>query len=221
MKKNWISWLALALSITACVITWLRVEVYTTNDTFVGLMAGFMGACATILVGVQIYSSIDTRNTINELNKSFDQKILKSATLQDLLKTELERTKKELKIAQEERKKGQLISEAGIKVCYGISLYMQQPFTAFNSIFIALQKALESKDNDTIEYSLIHLGNITTIISTSVNNRNRLPIIDMELVKNIDFNYLSKYQAYPLISDKCKNIENEIKRCIGIIESTQ
>ena len=38
-------------------------------------MAGFVGACATILVGVQIYNSIETRNSINKLNESFEKKI--------------------------------------------------------------------------------------------------------------------------------------------------
>lgn len=71
MKKNWISWLALALSIVACIITWLRVDVYINNDTFVGVMAGFMGACATIIVGFQIFNSIETKRDINELKESY------------------------------------------------------------------------------------------------------------------------------------------------------
>lgn len=59
-KQNIVSWIALALSIIACIVTWARVDVYFTNDTFVGIMAGFMGACATIIVGTQIYNSIET-----------------------------------------------------------------------------------------------------------------------------------------------------------------
>lgn len=74
-KQNIVSWIALALSIIACVIAIVRIDVYFTNDTFVGIMAGFMGACATILVGVQIYNSIDTRNSMNKLNESFEGKI--------------------------------------------------------------------------------------------------------------------------------------------------
>lgn len=61
-----LSWIAIILSVIAMIITWLRVEVTIENDTFVGLMAGFMGACATILVGAQIYNSIDTKNSINK-----------------------------------------------------------------------------------------------------------------------------------------------------------
>ena len=63
-----LSWIAIILSVIAMIITWLRVEVTIENDTFVGLMAGFMGACATILVGAQIYNSIDTKNSINKIN---------------------------------------------------------------------------------------------------------------------------------------------------------
>ena len=63
-----LSWIAIILSVIAMIITWLRVEVTIENDTFVGLMAGFMGACATILVGAQIYNSIDTKNSINNIS---------------------------------------------------------------------------------------------------------------------------------------------------------
>lgn len=114
MKKNWISLLALTLSIIACIITWLRVEIYTTNDTFVGIMAGFIGACATILIGIQIYNSIDTRNSINKLNDSFNIKIKELDknydnrmrdinVLNNELSYELNQIKKELKQAKEER----------------------------------------------------------------------------------------------------------------------
>lgn len=65
-RQNIISWIALVLSIIACIVTWVRIDVYFTNDTFVGIMAGFMGICATILLGAQIYNSIDTRNSINK-----------------------------------------------------------------------------------------------------------------------------------------------------------
>lgn len=66
-NHNIVSWIALVLSIIACIITWVRVDVYFTNDTFVGIMAGFMGACATIVVGAQIYNSIETSRKIKEL----------------------------------------------------------------------------------------------------------------------------------------------------------
>lgn len=65
LKK--IQWISLPLSIAAFVISWLRIDVYMTNDTFVGIMAGFMGACATIVVGAQIYNSIETSKKIKEL----------------------------------------------------------------------------------------------------------------------------------------------------------
>lgn len=65
-KQNIVSWIALSLSIMACIVTWLRINVTITNDTFVGIMAGFMGACATIIVGAQIYNSIETSKKIKK-----------------------------------------------------------------------------------------------------------------------------------------------------------
>ena len=96
------------------IISRLRGEIYTTNDTFVGVIAGFIGACATILVGTQIYNSIDTRNTINKLNESFNSKIKEQNTsydsrmrdikvLNNKLTYELDQIKKELTQAKEER----------------------------------------------------------------------------------------------------------------------
>lgn len=67
-------WIAIAFSIAAGIITFLDLDkAQITDDSFIGIMAGFVGACATILVGVQIYNSIETRNSINKLNESFEK----------------------------------------------------------------------------------------------------------------------------------------------------
>lgn len=71
-----LSWIAIALSIIACIITFLDLDkAQITDDSFIGVMSGFIGACATILVGAQIFNSIETRNSINKLNESFANKI--------------------------------------------------------------------------------------------------------------------------------------------------
>lgn len=67
-KQNIISWIALTLSIIACIITLIRVDVTVANDSFISMIAGFMGVCATLLVGSQIYNSIETSRRIKELD---------------------------------------------------------------------------------------------------------------------------------------------------------
>ena len=70
-----LSWIAIALSIIACIITFLDLDkAQITDDSFIGVMSGFIGACATILVGAQIFNSIETRNSINKLNGKHSKK---------------------------------------------------------------------------------------------------------------------------------------------------
>lgn len=51
MKNSWVSLLALVFSIIALIITFLRVDVTISNDTFIGIIASFIGACTTLVVG--------------------------------------------------------------------------------------------------------------------------------------------------------------------------
>lgn len=226
--NNWFSGIALVLSTIACFLTWLRVDVYVTNDTFVGIMAGFMGACATLIIGVQIYNSIDTRNTINELNNSFEKKIKEleqsidtqlrdSRVLQNELNYELTNTNKELESAKKERKKNELILDAGIARCHGLSLHLIQPFTAFMSFKVALDLALEANDAGLINSCFDDLNTQTNKLF------NELPSCDfsaMNLAKETDFNKFKKYPLYPLIQNQCERIQQVLQdRISEIIEN--
>ena len=76
VKKNKrISLLALVISALALILVSFHVEVTVTNETFIGIMASFMGAAATIIVGAQIYNSIEMKKQMSKLKKS--QKKLK------------------------------------------------------------------------------------------------------------------------------------------------
>lgn len=67
MKYSWMSLLALVFSILALIITFLRVDVTISNDTFIGIIASFVGAAATIIVGAQLYNSIEARRLMNDI----------------------------------------------------------------------------------------------------------------------------------------------------------
>ena len=69
MKNSWVSLLALVFSIIALIITFLRVDVTISNDTFIGIIASFIGACTTLVVGVQIYNSIETRKIKEDMQE--------------------------------------------------------------------------------------------------------------------------------------------------------
>lgn len=223
MKKNdinWISWFALVLSIAACIITWLRVEIYTTNDTFVGLMTGFIGTCTTIIVGFQIFSYIDSNKRIKELNKSFEEKIEKlnttfdekmrnSKVLQNKLKYDLEKNEKE-------RKRLELLMHAGVSHCYGLSLWNKQPFTAYDSIFNSICWAVEAYDTDIINNYLDNIIALTEIIED-------LPIesietTSMDTVEKLNFDILNQFPIYSLIYDKCMQAQISIQKYISEVE---
>lgn len=219
---------AIALSTIACIITWLRVEIYTTNDTFVGIMAGLMGACATLVVGVQIYNTIDTKNTINELNKSFEEKIKAldqsidiqirdSKVLQNELNYELNNTKKELERAKKEREISELIIDAGIARCYGMSLHQVQPFTAFESFTTALKTALIVNEPSLIRECLNSLEVQSQIIQKYSSG---IDFFAMEIVAKFDFNSLNKYPSYSLIEKECNSVQKVIRDRISTIKKT-
>lgn len=80
---------AFILSLLAIVFSVANLKFSPSTDTFIGIMAGLMGVCATIMVGFQIFNSIDTRNKLQEIEK-----------LQLRIKTDIEKIK-------EERNKGE------------------------------------------------------------------------------------------------------------------
>lgn len=230
-KRFKISWqslssvLALLFSCFACIITGLRIEIHTTNDTFVGLMAGFMGACATILIGVQIYNSIDTRNSIKEINKSFegkikqlnisfDERMRESKVNQNILEYELRKTNKEIINNKEERKISDLIIEAKTKEIYGISIYQDQPFTAYSSFFTALKLYLEAGNNIKTKSFLSNMEALVSRIKSM--EKQKIKRTDCENVKLIQLSELEKHEIYPLIEKRITTIHNEI---INIINS--
>lgn len=216
-KQNIISWTALVLSIIACIITWVRVDVYFTNDTFVGIMAGFMGACATILVGVQIYNSIDTRNSINKLNESFEEKIKRLDTeyhqrlgdiqiLKNKLQKENSELNKRLEQAKEERIANENMMQSYIHRVKGITLEKSQPFTAIIVFYQGLDCALKSQNIKTIHKALEDLETCVERIKKRVIT-NTIHSDNLDIIKPSN---LSQYDIYPLIEEKYTTLYNEI-----------
>ncbi|MCZ8373101.1 hypothetical protein O6P32_10345 [Phocaeicola sp. KGMB11183] len=215
LKK--IQWISLPLSIAAFVISWLRIDVYMTNDTFVGIMAGFMGACATILVGVQIYNSIDTRNSINKLNESFEERIKRLAMeyhqrLEDIqiLENELQKENSELnkrlEQAKEERISNENMMQSYIHRVKGITLEKLQPFTAIILFYQGLDCSLKSKDIKTIHRAL---EDLETCVER-IKNRVHIDTIHSNELDIISPSNLSQYDIYPLIEEKYTTLYNEI-----------
>lgn len=188
-NRNIVSWIALALSIIACIITWARVDVYFTNDTFVGIMAGFMGACATILVGVQIYNSIETSRKIKDID-NLQTKITKDI---DFLKDKKERLEH--------------YTNYRTFISLGVATSKERPIFALKKYLNALNEALYLNDARCINRAL---SNIEIFCRKS-------EVINPFTINKDPFNAnlykpenLEEYQSFPLIIDRYKTCYNKI-----------
>lgn len=214
-----LSWIAIALSIIACIITFLDLDkAQITDDSFIGVMSGFIGACATILVGAQIFNSIETRNSINKLNESFANKITEINSnhrkhirelkvLNNQLKYDISELNKKIEQAKEERTSNENKIQSYIYRVKGMTLEKQQPFTAILAFYRGLKCSLESNDITTINNALQDLETCVKRIES------RKEVDDLTHSKRLGFikpSNLSKYNLYPLIEEKYKSLYNDI-----------
>ena len=69
IQWNW--WIVGPYVISALALIFVLVDVNAvvdlTTDTFIGIMASFIGAVATIIVGAQIYNSIEAKRLMNDI----------------------------------------------------------------------------------------------------------------------------------------------------------
>jgi hypothetical protein len=188
-KQNIVSWIALSLSIMACIVTWLRINVTITNDTFVGIMAGFMGACATIIVGAQIYNSIET-----------SKKIKKIEGLQALLKKELEEGKLS-------RRKSEGRIQAWLYYSHGIAISNHNLFTCYEFLYEALKEALLHCSPDEIRHILHDLKvTVKKIEKQESNNPKNFQVTYSTPPEEMNPQSLSKLPNFPFIKKEYSEI---------------
>lgn len=137
---------SISLSAIAIIVTMVRVDVYFTNDTFVGIMAGFIGACATIVVGAQIYNSIETSKKIKEIEE-----------LQRHVTEDIEFLKKE-------RKRGDHFTMYGVNYAIAVSNQEDAPSYSFILYIEALINAINLNNSDYIANVLGQLEIVSQII---------------------------------------------------------
>lgn len=211
---------SISLSAIAFIAAFLRVDVYFTNDSFVGIMAGFMGACATILVGVQIYNSIDTRNSINKLNESFEEKIEQINTTNDQrmrelnvlnnkAQLEIKELYKKIEATNKEHAKNENIMQAYINRAYGFSLAETQPFTACKAMHKGLIKALE---NNNIEVTKSLLDDLKVISNRmSIKATKDIADADYENLEKLSPDTLKSFPLYSLIEEEYNDIFKKLQ----------
>lgn len=101
-KLNWSFWLSLlafVISIVALAVFFCKVKPYcvVTIDTYIGVIAGFIGISVTLLVGYQIYNALDLRQRI---------------TAVETLKISMESQQQQLEVLKNEQAEGIEIIQA-------------------------------------------------------------------------------------------------------------
>lgn len=194
-KQSIISWIALALSIIACIITLLRVNVTVANDSFISMIAGFMGVCATLLVGSQIYNSIETSRRIKELDDKLKQ------------------TQDTLTEAKKDSERFEHYTRYRLYLQVGMSMGHTEPVFAFTELFYALKEAL--RINDSL-YTKRVLSEIDIVCRRIIKKPPFKPSSKFNYERYSPEN-LKKYDLFPLIKDKYQiyydSIVNLYKQC--------
>lgn len=228
--SNILSIWSICLSVIAIIGAFLRVEVYFTNDSFVGIMAGFMGACATILVGVQIYNSIDTRNSINKLNESFEDKIKEINSnyhkhtrelqvLNNKLQFDISELNKKIEEDKKERVENEKMTEYYIDRARAIAFVSTQPFSSYANLHKCLIDALEMKKEKLISNTLTNLNTLVLIIEKKVKKGEKLNCSLIDKVKKLDFGTIKEYPSAVLIEKEYTDIHNNIVKIINLLQS--
>lgn len=175
-----LSWIAIILSVIAMIITWIRVEVTIANDNFISMIAGFMGVCATLLVGSQIYNSIETSRRIKEIDDK------------------LKETEITLKKVQKEKKEFEHITMHKLyrHMCRSISY--NDPFFAYEECFHALKEALYLNNITYVKNALSDIDWIYIKIEKEKVNK----LYGKFKYELYSPDKLDKYNLFPLIKDK-------------------
>ena len=223
-RQNIVSWIALALSIIACIVTLVRIDVYITNDTFIGIMAGFMGICATILLGAQIYNSIDTRNSINKLNESFNDKIDKLNitydnrmrelnVLNNKINYELIKAHEKLEQYKNEIEELALVTKRRINFSNAIALSTIQPYSSYKNFFECLKYELKKQNPEGVKQILSDLKSLVQQIK-EITPQQKIFTKDKDIIKDLNFDVLKDFPLSSFIKDEYNSIHNDIMSII-------
>lgn len=135
------SLLALVFSTIALIITFLRIDVTITHESFIAIIASFVGAACTIIVGSQIYNSIETKRVINLL-ESKNNSLGKSINDSNIKLYSIEKDVRDLHKKMEE---SNLKIEDLYSICYYIEAYTKEKeylLAGFEHYVKAIDKAL-------------------------------------------------------------------------------
>lgn len=168
MKNNWVSLLALLISFIALIITFLRIDVTISNDTFIGIISSLIGACATIIVGVQIYNSVETKNVKENLRKM-----------------------------EEKMKEKMIVIDCAVNYIQGLVNITERPLSAYRDFISALDSAYDSNNHNVIEDCYNNLNVIIQKIQANKGSNENIEQKNIQIQNAIDsLKHNKKYNEF-------------------------
>lgn len=190
------------------------------NDAFIGIMASFIGAAATIIVGAQIYNSIEAKRLISDARS--EQKNIEIKH-RDICKQigSIESKMEEWSRKYEEMKNTSDVLKLQIERMYSNIDFIQAfaaqddyPWDAFSTCLNSLYQAMESKNNEVVEPCLHLLYTIVRILKKNDNYKKckLMQNVEKSLIENID--KIKIHPEYERISTLFDILGLEIKELI-------
>ncbi len=227
----WLSLISLLVSIATFCIFGVRIEPFRfSNDGVVGTMATLIGVCSTVMVGWQIFSSMQVRSELKEaqdLIKKLEGKLSK-------VNSTIDEQNKELEDEKGRRQKQNELIFARMQQTKGYAFGYMQILSAYYYFIEALTIFLKHEataDHITVLKDLsVCVLNMDTIIKNSNEAISNNQEADLEFIRKINYNNLTvkllddpkespieKLKMLPnyiIVKDKIEKYEAERKRIV-------
>lgn len=203
------------ITIALILAVWIKADLTTISESFISMVIGLMGVCATIIVGFQIFNSIDMNQKIKEQNFLYGKRFDELTARQRDLESIISQTKQELTNAKTNNEKELLSLQSYVRITQAIAITERQPFSAFNSWYHAMKYAVKADNSNTINLIMDNLENLYRYIKAYdqktlydyINHDNSQNIED---IKRINIANMPTSDDYKNIQDKFEYIVSDI-----------
>lgn len=222
MRNNWMSFLAMIFAIIALVITFLRIDVTISHDAFIGIMASFVGAAATIIVGAQLYNSIEAKRLMNDIR---DRQNRLDTNLEEAYKSigtiDAKIENVNMRIAEFDKKME--AADSKFNDLYSFAAFIQgfivkeeKPMEAYKNFIDALYWGLGSERKSAVSPSFSCMDEIVEELEKMLINKTIIDKWDFQIDKiSVSLNALQKHPKYEEFKRRFEVLE---KRRVEIVE---
>ncbi len=207
------------ITIALILALWIKADLTTISESFISMVIGLMGICATIIVGFQIYNSIDINQKIKEQNSLYNKRFDELKAKQMRLDSFISQVNQELTNAEANNQKELLSLQSYVRIVQAIAISEKQPFAAFYSWYYAMKYAVDANNSKAIHLIMGNLESLYRNIKVFdqqtlydyINNENQDNIKD---IKAINIKNIPMSDEYKEIQDKFEYIVLDIIQLI-------